>query len=556
MLHPLQEKGYHYLDEKEVNNQLHHILSSHLFSGSAVLSTFLKFIVEQTLDGHADGLKEYTIAVDALGKPADFNPQIDAIVRIHAGRLRRLLNEYYTGPGRTDPIRIEVVKGTYVPVFRAQLSNKLKIEESGSMPAVEDNNSKSTDEVNVRENALQYFRSKLTLAVLPIRNLCPDNTHQFFADGLGEELTRIFSTSSDIDVISHHSTRKYATEQTDMRIIGQDLGVHYLITGSVMRTNKEIRINIGLAETFKSTQIWSKSYKHTLDIDNLLDIQDQIMEDVFSVLGGYYGFIVRNRVHSVQRKNFSDLQSFDAVLWNYYFHMNFSREAYLKTREALEQALERDPDFATGAALLGELYLDAYTLGYPTVEDPVSKSYQLSKKAIEIDPQCQHGYQEYAWANIYLKRKEEAIVAMEHCLKINPSSVAFTGAIGFGMACAGEYQRAHALLTRSLDLNPHCPWWFHLGFFLVYYQDRQYQKALEHADKIVTTDVFLDPLLKLAARGELGLHSEAQEDIEVLTNKFPQIVADLKMHLSTFLLDDTLVDSILEGAKKAGLPPS
>jgi hypothetical protein len=124
------------------------------------------------------------------------------------------------------------------------------------------------------------------------------------------------------------------------------------------------------------------------------------------------------------------------------------------------------------------------------------------------------------------------------------------------MACTGEYQWAHALLTQAIDLNPHCPWWFHLGFFLVYYQNRQYEKALGHANQIVTTDVFLDPLTKIAAKGQLGLGSEAQAEMKVFTKKFPKIVADLKMYLNTFLMDVTLVESILEGAKKAGLPPS
>ena len=110
--------------KKEVIGELGRILASDLFSRSPVLSNFLKFIVEETLEGNTDALKEYTIAVSALGKSHDFNPQTDAIVRIHAGRLRRLLNEYYAGPGAADSLKIEVVKGTYVPVFRTQTINK------------------------------------------------------------------------------------------------------------------------------------------------------------------------------------------------------------------------------------------------------------------------------------------------------------------------------------------------------------------------------------------------------------------------------------------------
>jgi tetratricopeptide (TPR) repeat protein len=121
------------------------------------------------------------------------------------------------------------------------------------------------------------------------------------------------------------------------------------------------------------------------------------------------------------------------------------------------------------------------------------------------------------------------------------------------MACVGEYERAHKLLSNSLNLNPHCPWWFNLGFFLVYYQNRQYKEALDYANKIVPPDVFVNPLTKAAAKGQLGLLQEAHSDVETLTEKFPQIVDNLKMYLSTFLLDDALIDDIVEGAKMAGL---
>src|SRR5690606_29442908 len=157
-------------------------------------------------------------------------------------------------------------------------------------------------------------------------------------------------------------------------------------------------------------------------IDNLINVQDQIIENVCSLLGGYYGFIVQKSAVT-HLKNPSSMVSFDAVLWNYYFHMNYSEATYLKTREALENAIRHDPNFATGLAMLAELYVLAHSLGYPTVDDPIKVGLELTKKAIRIDPNCQRAYQEYAWTLLHLKRKEEALQAMEQCLSINPSSV-------------------------------------------------------------------------------------------------------------------------------------
>jgi hypothetical protein len=159
----------------EVLNQLKLILSHELFNNSAVLSNFLKYIVEETLAGNLKSLKEYTIGVNGLGKKADFNPQIDAIVRIHAGRLRRLLTEYYNGPGVQDRIVIEVVKGSYVPVFSQRHSRE-------DFPMI----------LSPSMNEIRHITlSKVSVAILPFRNLCPTHDHQYFADALGEEFTRV-----------------------------------------------------------------------------------------------------------------------------------------------------------------------------------------------------------------------------------------------------------------------------------------------------------------------------------------------------------------------------
>ncbi len=518
--------------ETDILVELNRILSSDLFSRSSVLSKFLKFIVEETIACRTEELKEYTIAVSALGKSTDFNPQIDAIVRIHAGRLRRLLKEYYASSGKTDAIKIELVSGTYVPVFRNHLTSKQK------------------DTAANIVQPISYSRTKLTLAVLPFRNLCPTNEYQFFVDGFGEEMTRIFSKFQSIDVIAHHSARKYASALEDIRMIGTDLGVHYLINGSVKRSSEEIIVNVGLIEVLKGRQVWSQTYNHALNIDNLMDIQNKITESVYSILGGYYGFLIHENYNTRRTSNLT-LDSFDAALWNYYFHMNYSKDAYIKTRQALENAVANDPEYALGLAMLSGLYLDGYSLGYPTIEDPVGEAYRIAKKAIAIDPQCQHAHQEYAWANLHMKRKEEAIKSMEYCLALNPSSVSSKGTVGFGMACAGEYKRAHELLTQSLELNPHCPWWFYFGFFLVHYQNKEYSMALQYANKIEASDVFLNPLAKATAKAQLGLTSEALEDINVLKEKHPMVLDNLPMYLNSFLLDTDIIDDLVCGVNKS-----
>jgi hypothetical protein len=106
-------------DAAEVCAELDRLLASPAFTKSPQLAQFIKFVVEETLAGRGDRIKAYSIAADALGRDASFDPQNDPIVRVEAGRLRRALAHYYATDGRNDPIVIDLPLGHYLPVFHA-----------------------------------------------------------------------------------------------------------------------------------------------------------------------------------------------------------------------------------------------------------------------------------------------------------------------------------------------------------------------------------------------------------------------------------------------------
>src|SRR5437764_5796534 len=120
------EKTEIIIAEEAVRNQVASILNCSEIKNSQILARFLEFVVMETLSGHRDEIKEYTIGVKALGRPSDFNPQLDAVVRIHAGRLRRILFQYYQGEGKDDLVIISIPKGTYIPVFELR-SNHIEL---------------------------------------------------------------------------------------------------------------------------------------------------------------------------------------------------------------------------------------------------------------------------------------------------------------------------------------------------------------------------------------------------------------------------------------------
>ena len=145
-----------------IRSQLFRILTSDDFSGRGRLGDLLRFVVEYALDGKAEKLKGYTIALEVFGRDASFDPSRDPIVRIQAGRLRQALEHYYLSSGKHDPIRIDVPKGSYVPVFAKHAEGPADDETPTSRP---------------------------TIAVLPFVQLDADGHADYFAFGLGEDLS-------------------------------------------------------------------------------------------------------------------------------------------------------------------------------------------------------------------------------------------------------------------------------------------------------------------------------------------------------------------------------
>src|SRR5450755_1939305 len=202
--------------EELVLNQLKKIFLCPAFSVSDILRRFLTYIVEETLGGRSNTIKEYTIAVNVLNKPVSFKPQHDAIVRIHAGRLRRALNYYYKEHGTGDEIEITVPKGSYVPVF-------------GRMPSIESN--ATSDQVTLQPS--RNLTGLVTLVVMPFTSLEINNSRLAFADSLGRLICGELGRFPDFSVISYYTTQQLTSKNKAIHTLALNFGAQFVVTGNV-----------------------------------------------------------------------------------------------------------------------------------------------------------------------------------------------------------------------------------------------------------------------------------------------------------------------------------
>ena len=250
----------------EVRRELERILSSSMFSIADRMTRFLRFVVEETLQGRGDNLNELLLGMAVYDRDRKFDPRVDSIVRVDAGRLRAKLREFYASAGAESSIGIDIPKGSYKAVFkRAQ----------------------GKDSVNLHELRAKGSMATKALAVLPFADLSPQTGHRFLGDGIVEELVHALSRIPEIRVVSLTSVLAVKGDRTDVKELGRQLGVESLIEGSVRQVKQRMRIMVRLTDTATGFHTWSEVY--ALRSRDVFATQEKVSKSIAEALSAQIG---------------------------------------------------------------------------------------------------------------------------------------------------------------------------------------------------------------------------------------------------------------------------
>lgn len=508
----------------EIEDQLKRILSYPAFENSQVLSGFLKFIVGETLAGRGDSLKEYTIGTQVLSKKSGYDPQADASVRIHAGRLRRALDEYYQRPGQRDPVYISVPKGTYQPKFESVVPVKSTIER-------------------------QSIQNKPTLAVLPF-HFQDQNSLYALADGLCDQICTEFTNFHELSVVSYYSSRKISSRITDIKEAGLLLDAQYLLTGSVQENGSVIRVRVQLIQTKTQHQVWASTYEKEKQNMNAFLIQDDIVRHVVNQIGGSHGIIFREAARVSPEL---DIKLFDAVYWYYQMVNNQNETVFGKALKAMQEAIQRDPNYAMGWAVLSETYVAGFFNGYDgQVENPLEEAVKCGKESLKIDLRCQHAYQALALAYLFQRKREDCRQIIEQWIGLKSNAAGIAGGMGFSLICLGDYERGYAMLSDSIRLNPYYPWWFNGGLSFYHFNKNEFEDAIYWADKMHLYSLRWELIMKIGCLVESGNMQEAQTCALQLREVFPNLTQVKSFYIRAFLQHEEIVNRLLGALEKTG----
>jgi serine/threonine-protein kinase len=482
-----------------VRATLDKILSSPGFANAERLTRFLRYTVEETLNGQTDKLKESLLGIDVFGRKPTYDPRVDAVVRTEAVKLRARLRDYYESEGRDDEIIIDLPKGGYVPVFRFR--EKEPPESSAPSPVeVQKTHRWGPAVATILVLAVLVISIYLlmrekthipdarttelsSIAVLPFEDLSPEKDQEYFCDGMTEEIIDALSKIGGMRVVARTSSFAFKGKQQDIREIGKKLNVAAVLEGSVRKDGDRLRVTAQLNSVADGYHLWSETYER--ELKDVFTVQDEISRAIVNTLQlklssrgiqpntspenvETYDLYLQGRYHWSRWRSEGAQQAihyFEAAIqkdpryapayagvaysycWLGFFGALPPNEAMPKAREAAEKALSLDDSLAAAHTALG--YVKAlYEFDWPAAE-------REFKRAIELNAGDADAH--FAYGITYLSpqgRPEDALREMQIARDLDPLSPVEANYLGLAYQLVGRRADAIAQYKRALDLDP------------------------------------------------------------------------------------------------------
>ena len=515
--------------DEAIRAELDRILGHEEFHATDKMRDFLRFVVEQTLTGHAQRLKGFTIATEVYGRDQDHDPAHDPVVRIQAGRLRRAMERYYLVAGGRDPIRIEIPKGSYIPQFTA-------VQDATPEP-------RPAHQLGIGAN----LESWPTVAVLPFEDQTNDPDLAYLGAGLATELCIELGRCDDLRVVLFREL------VPGVREVGPR--PDFSVQGSIRSDGSTLKIVVQLIETASGEQLWADWLKSPLDAAELISFQENTASRIAAHIAGEHGAIPR-ALSSPSSE--APLTLYQAILKGYAYHQTISVEYYAQAFEALQAARRQDAECGLVCSMLAVLYADNIALEFIDPErTPLAEAIHLAQEGALILPYSQFSRLALARTHLLAGDLEMARNEIEAAHALHPESLLFIDAFGYLLLLLGQWDRGEQFVRKAIHQNPFYRVYAHYGTWLNCFRQEDYAGALEETNYLLGVGFFWDPLSRAATLGQLGRPGKARKAVNELLSLKPDFPARGRHLIGHFVKFPEIADRIIEGLAVGGLqlPP-
>lgn len=569
----------------QIKHALARVMVSDEFRSSETRSRFLQYVVNETLEGRADQIKGYSIAIDVYGRDADFDPQTDPVVRVGASQLRRDLEHYYLTAGSDDEIRFVIPKGRYVPSFERNAPDDPSAvsisTEADAVGALDPQQAAQTrqrrhlarwvvfggfavvlaaagigwfaiyDEGSVGRQTPPQAASVVGPAVyvVPFDAVSASSDEQPLAKGITIEIVNVLSQFVELQVYPVGPTFR-ASELSGDGPKGSKLG--FVLRGSVQLNGDGVRITARLQRADDGLQVWSERYDSVYSPDLIFDIQEKIAASVGRKLAEPFGLLRKFSRRQMTRRHDPSLDAYKCVLVAYEYRRRFTPELHKTARACLERTVKSDPDYSRAWALLAHLIVDEYRFFYNERPNARTRAVEAARRAIKLNPDDVLSHQALSLALFHSGNIHEALDAARNAVALNPYNMEALLQLGAHIAITGGWEEGFALAQKAVDESPTSPSWFQLMAALYYYHQRDYEKAKVAAERVGLKNRVLPEAIRAMIYGQLGLHQKAQESLANGQRIDPEFESRVREYFLVYQIEDKELDHFMEGIYMAG----
>jgi adenylate cyclase len=392
-----------------------------------------------------------------------------------------------------------------------------------------------------------------SIAVLPFTNMSGDPEQEYFADGVVEEIITALSRVRWFFVIARNSSFTYKGKAVDIRQVGHELGVRYVLEGSVRKAGNRVRITGQLIEAATGRHVWADRFEGNLS--NIFDLQDQITENVVTAIEPS----VRNiEIERAKGKATDSLDAYDCYLRSLPEFYSYSEQGYRAAQVLLTKAVSRDPSYADAWGALADCIGKQILSGWVDDREAAkAAAREAAAKAVQVDPDNGGAIAYAAWTYAsVLGNTEKGVELANRALQIHPNSANVSMQCGWVFLQGGEIERSLELFHRARRISPLDPrsYTTMCGIAAALYFSRRFEDAVEWAERATEQAPTFSVGLRFlaAALAQTGRMEEARAAIVRLREVQP--TSSLTLSRSSAYRRPEMLELYLDGLRKAGLP--
>jgi adenylate cyclase len=391
---------------------------------------------------------------------------------------------------------------------------------------------------------------KPSIAVLPFVNMSGDPEQEYFSDGITEGIITSISKVGNLFVIARTSSFKYKDQTVDVQQVGRELGVGYVMEGSVQKSGERIRITAQLVDTKTGHHLWAERYDRNLK--DIFAIQDEITIKIMTALQVKLTEGEQARIHA---KGTKKLEAYEKHLQGLQYLRRFNLEGNVLARQMFEEAIALDSEYPAPYALLGWVHLMDVLLGWS--KSPIKSMeqvFELAQKTLALDDSLGEAHNLLLRVYLFKRQYEKAIAEGEWSVALEPNNAFNILQLAEALRYAGRSEESIALYKQALRLEPLPPSHFYHGLAAAYLLTGQYNKAIAACQKAIqrSPDSLFAHIILATAYGSSGRDEEARAEAAEVLRINPKFSTEYLAKTWPFK-NKADIERFVEPLRKAGL---